>query len=359
MYAKWIQGWRDLPILINQWANVVRWEKVTRPFLRTTEFLWQEGHTAHETAAEAEAETRMILDIYAQVAEEVLAMPVVKGLKSESEKFAGALRTYSIEALMGDGRALQAGTSHNLGQNFAKAFEITFQGRDKTVQHVWGTSWGVSTRLVGGVIMTHGDDSGLVLPPKVAPYQVVIVPIGRENWRETVLPKAEEIKRSLAAAGIRVTLDERDERPGWKFAEWEMRGVPLRLEIGPKDIEKSAVLVARRDTRDKQSLSMDGLTGTILALLDDIQATLLARARQFREEHTQRAASYDEFRQIMDGRPGFVIAPWCGAAECEAQIKTDTQATIRNMPIDGGAPAGRCIRCDNPAQSEAWVAKAY
>jgi len=359
MYAKWIQGWRDLPILINQWANVVRWEKVTRPFLRTTEFLWQEGHTAHETADEAEAETRMILDIYAQVAEDVLAMPVVKGLKSESEKFAGALRTYSIEALMGDGRALQAGTSHNLGQNFAKAFEITFQGRDKTVQHVWGTSWGVSTRLVGGVIMTHGDDSGLVLPPKIAPYQVVIVPIGRENWRETVLPKAEEIKRSLAAAGIRVTLDERDERPGWKFAEWEMRGVPLRLEIGPKDIEKSAVLVARRDTRDKQSLSMDGLTGTILALLDDIQATLLARARQFREEHTQRAASYDEFRQIMDGRPGFVIAPWCGAAECEAQIKTDTQATIRNMPIDGGAPAGRCIRCDNPAQSEAWFAKAY
>jgi prolyl-tRNA synthetase len=359
MYAKWIQGWRDLPILINQWANVVRWEKVTRPFLRTTEFLWQEGHTAHETADEAEAETRMILDIYAQVAEDVLAMPVVKGLKSESEKFAGALRTYSIEALMGDGRALQAGTSHNLGQNFAKAFEITFQGRDKTVQHVWGTSWGVSTRLVGGVIMTHGDDSGLVLPPKVAPYQVVIVPIGRENWRETVLPKAEEIKRSLAAAGIRVTLDERDERPGWKFAEWEMRGVPLRLEIGPKDIEKSAVLVARRDTRDKQSLSMDGLTGTILELLDDIQATLLARARQFREEHTHRAASYDEFRQIMDGRPGFVIAPWCGAAECEAQIKTDTQATIRNMPIDGAAPAGRCIRCDNPAQSEAWFAKAY
>src|SRR6478736_1412307 len=296
MYAKWVHSWRDLPILINQWANVVRWEKVTRLFLRTTEFLWQEGHTAHETAEEAETETRMILDLYASLCESVLAMPVVKGQKSESEKFAGALRTYSIEALMGDGRALQAGTSHNLGQNFAKAFEITFQARDKSVQHVWGTSWGVTTRLVGGIIMVHGDDSGLVLPPAVAPYQVVIVPIGRDNWREAVLPTARQIQQQLVDAGIRVTLDERDERPGWKFSEWEMRGVPLRLEIGPKDIEKSAVLVARRDTRDKQSLSMDGLTGTILALLDDIQATLLARARQFREEHTQRAASYDEFR---------------------------------------------------------------
>src|SRR5215468_2037551 len=271
MYAKWIQGWRDLPILINQWANVVRWEKVTRPFLRTTEFLWQEGHTAHETHDEAQAETLMILDTYARVAEEVLGMPVVKGQKSDSEKFAGALRTYSIEALMGDGRALQAGTSHNLGQNFAKAFDITFQGRDKTVQHVWGTSWGVSTRLVGGVIMTHGDDSGLVLPPKVAPYQVVIVPIGRDNWREAVLPKAKEIEGQLRAAGIRVIVDERDERPGWKFSEWEMRGVPVRVEIGPKDIEKSAVLAARRDTREKQSLPMDGLAGRLQTLLDEIQ----------------------------------------------------------------------------------------
>src|ERR687885_127729 len=231
MYAKWVQSWRDLPILINQWANVVRWEKVTRPFLRTTEFLWQEGHTAHETYEEAEAETLMILDLYARVAETVLGMPVVKGMKSESEKFAGALRTYSIEALMGDGRALQAGTSHNLGQNFAKAFDI----------------------------MTHGDDSGLILPPRVAPYQVVIVPIGRDDWRETVLPKAKEIQQQLRSAGIRVTLDERDERPGWKFSEWELRGVPLRVEIGPKDIQKSAVLVARRDTREKQSIAMDGL----------------------------------------------------------------------------------------------------
>src|SRR5215510_16549913 len=268
MYAKWVQSWRDLPILVNQWANVVRWEKVTRPFLRTTEFLWQEGHTAHETAEEAEAEARMILDLYANIAESVLAMPVVKGLKSESEKVAGALRTYSIEALMGDGRALQAGTSHNLGQNFAKAFDITFQARDKSVQHVWGTSWGMTTRLIGAAIMVHGDDSGLVLPPRIAPYQVVIVPIGRDDWREKVLPKAQDIQRELVAAGIRVTIDERDERPGWKFSEWEMRGVPLRLEIGPKDIEKSAVLVARRDTREKQSLAMAGLAEQVAQLLD-------------------------------------------------------------------------------------------
>ena len=359
MYAKWIQSWRDLPILINQWANVVRWEKVTRPFLRTTEFLWQEGHTAHETHDEAEAETLMILDLYASVSETVLAMPVIKGIKSDSEKFAGALRTYSIEGLMGDGRALQAGTSHNLGQNFAKAFDITFQARDKSVEHVWGTSWGVSTRLVGGVIMTHGDDSGLVLPPRVAPFQVVIVPIGRENWRETVLPRARDIERELAAAGIRVTLDARDERPGWKFSEWELRGVPLRVEIGPKDIEKSAVLVARRDTRAKQSVPMSGLADSLRTLLDDVQRTLFERALNFREQHTQRVRSYDEFKQVMDGRPGFVIAPWCGSADCEAQIKAETQASIRNMPPNGSAPAGACIRCNAPAQAEAWFAKAY
>src|SRR5438034_1044437 len=280
MYAKWVQSWRDLPILINQWANVVRWEKVTRPFLRTTEFLWQEGHTAHETHDEAQAETITILHLYKDVLETEMAIPVVEGRKSESEKFAGALRTYSIEALMGDGRALQAGTSHNLGQNFAKAFDITFQARDKSVQYVWGTSWGMTTRLVGGVIMTHGDDSGLVLPPHVAPFQVVIVPIGRDNWRETVLPRAKEIHAEVAAAGIRVTLDERDERPGWKFSEWELRGVPLRVEIGPKDIEKAAVLVARRDTREKQSVAMDGLADRLGVLLREIQDNLLSRAKQ-------------------------------------------------------------------------------
>src|SRR5262245_13963023 len=359
MYANWVQSWRDLPILINQWANVVRWEKKTYPFLRTTEFLWQEGHTAHETEDEAEDETLKILDLYAEVCESELAVPVVKGRKSESEKFAGALRTYSIEALMGDGRALQAGTSHNLGQNFAKAFDITFQARDKSVQHVWGTSWGVTTRLVGGMIMVHGDDSGLVLPPNIAPYQVVIVPIGRDNWRETVLPKALGIQRELVAAGIRVTLDERDERPGWKFSEWEMRGVPLRIEIGRQEIEKSQVLIARRDTREKLSVPMDVLTSRLKELLDDVQANLFARALQFRDDHTQRTADYGEFKQIMEGRPGFVIAPWCGSAECEAQIKAETQATIRNMPMNGGTPSGGCVRCDNPAKFEAWFAKAY
>jgi len=359
MYANWVQSWRDLPILINQWANVVRWEKKTYPFLRTTEFLWQEGHTAHETEAEAEDETLKILDLYARVCETMLAMPVLKGRKSDSEKFAGALRTYSIESLMGDGRALQAGTSHNLGQNFAKAFDITFQARDKSVQHVWGTSWGVTTRLVGGVIMTHGDDSGLVLPPNIAPYQVVVVPIGRENWRETVLPKAKEIQAELTAAGIRVTLDERDERPGWKFSEWELRGVPLRVEIGPKDIEKSAVLVARRDTREKQSLAMADLAVQLRALLDDVQKNLFERACTFREEHTQRVSTYDEFKQVMEGRPGFVVAPWCGSAECEAQIKADTQATIRNMPLGRPIPSGGCIRCNATATAEAWFAKAY
>jgi len=360
MYAKWVQSWRDLPILINQWANVVRWEKVTRPFLRTTEFLWQEGHTAHETEAEAEEETRKILDLYKETVETEMAVPAVAGIKSESEKFAGALRTYSIEALMGDGRALQAGTSHNLGQNFAKAFDITFQARDKSVQHVWGTSWGMTTRLVGAVIMVHGDDSGLVLPPRVAPYQVVIVPIPRGNWQETVLPKAREIQQQLMAGGVRVMLDDREAyTPGWKFSEWELRGVPLRLEIGPKDLEKSQVLVARRDTREKLGVPMDGLVARIQGLLDEIQQNLLTRAIAFRDEHTQRADTYDAFKQAMEGRPGFVIAPWCGAAECEAQIKTDTQATIRNMPIDAPPPPGGCIRCDNPARAEAWFAKAY
>ena len=361
MYQKWIQSWRDLPVLINQWANVVRWEKVTRPFLRTTEFLWQEGHTAHETEAEAQEETMKILALYKDVCENVLAVPVVDGQKSESEKFAGAAKTYSIEALMGDGRALQAGTSHNLGQNFAKAFEIQFQGRDKTLQYAWTTSWGVTTRLIGAVIMTHGDDSGLILPPKIAPYQVVIVPIPRGNWKETVLPKCEEIKQQLTAAGIRVKLDaDESQTPGWKFAEYEMRGVPLRLEIGPKDIEKNAVFAARRDTRAKASMPMDGLAGAIAKLLEEIQQALFDRAVKYRDEHTSRTDSYDEFKSIMEGRPGFVISPWCGEAKCEADIKTETQATIRNIPKGyEHAPGKPCIRCGRPATVSAWFAKAY
>jgi len=361
MYAKWIQSWRDLPILINQWANVVRWEKVTRLFLRTTEFLWQEGHTAHETAEEAEEETRKMLGVYKDFAETELAMPVIDGLKTESEKFAGADRTYSIEALMRDGRALQAGTSHNLGQNFSKSYEIRFQARDKSLQYAWTTSWGVSTRMIGGVIMTHGDEGGLILPPRIAPYQVVIVPIPRGNWRETVLPKAQSIRDELVARGVRVMLDDRDSQtPGWKFNEWEMRGVPLRLEIGPKDLEKSQVVLARRDTREKSFTPMDGLAAHIEQLLVTIQKALFDRAVQFRSEHTSETTSYDEFKQIMDGRPGFVISPWCGTAECEAAIKAETQATIRNIPFtSAGADGKTCLKCGKQATATAWFAKSY
>jgi prolyl-tRNA synthetase len=361
MYAKWVQSWRDLPILINQWANVVRWEKVTRLFLRTTEFLWQEGHTAHESGEEAEQETLRMLGVYKNFAETECAIPVIDGRKTDSEKFAGAERTYSIEALMGDGRALQAGTSHNLGQNFAKVFDIKFQARDKSLQYVYGTSWGMTTRMIGAVVMVHGDDGGLILPPRLAPYQVVIVPITRGNWKETVLPKAQEIRDSLTARGIRVMLDDRDtQTPGWKFNEWELRGVPLRLEIGPKDIEKSQVVLARRDTREKASVPMDGLAGTVEDRLKTIQEALFDRALKFREEHTSSTNSYDEFKQIMDGRPGFVISPWCGSAECEAAIKAETQATIRNIPFNSPKPDGQvCIKCGAPAVVNAWFAKAY
>jgi len=361
MYARWIQSWRDLPILINQWANVVRWEKVTRLFLRTTEFLWQEGHTAHETAEEAQEETLRMLAVYKEFAETELAMPVMDGEKTESEKFAGADRTYSIEALMRDGRALQAGTSHNLGQNFAKGFNITFQARDKSVQFVHGTSWGVSTRMIGSVIMMHGDDGGLILPPRIAPYQVVIVPILRGNWQETVLPKAEEIRDELVARGIRVKLDGRDSQtPGWKFNEWELRGVPLRLEIGPKDLEKSQVVLARRDTREKVFVPMDGLGAHVEELLSTIQRALYDRALAFRDEHTMEADTNAEFKSAMAGRPGFVISPWCGSVTCEATIKAETQATIRNIPFSSSPAADKpCVECGAPATVHAWFAKSY
>jgi prolyl-tRNA synthetase len=361
MYAKWVQSWRDLPILINQWANVVRWEKVTRLFLRTTEFLWQEGHTAHETAEEAEEETRRMLAVYKDFAETELAMPVVDGQKTESEKFAGADRTYSIEALVRDGRALQAGTSHNLGQNFARVFDIKFQARDKSVQYVYGTSWGVSTRMIGGVIMTHGDDGGLILPPRIAPYQVVIVPIPRGNWKETVLPRAQAIRDDLVARGVRVKIDDRESQtPGWKFNEWEMRGVPLRLAIGPKDIEKSQVELARRDTREKSFAPMDGLAAHIEQMLAGIQQALFDRAVAFRTDHTTETESYDVFKQTMEGRPGFVVSPWCGSAHCEAEIKNETQATIRNIPFTAPPPIGKqCIKCGGAATATAWFAKSY
>jgi prolyl-tRNA synthetase len=356
-----VQSWRDLPILINQWANVVRWEKVTRLFLRTTEFLWQEGHTAHETAEEAEEETRKMLGVYKDFAETELAMPVMDGRKTESEKFAGAAHTYSIEALMRDGRALQAGTSHNLGQNFAKSYDIKFQARDKSVQYAWTTSWGVSTRMIGGVIMTHGDDSGLILPPRVAPYQVVIVPIPRGNWKETVLPKAQAIRDELVGRGLRVYIDDRESQtPGWKFNEWEMRGAPLRMAIGPKDLEKQQVELARRDTREKSFVPMEGLTAHVVELLDAIQQALYERAIAFRAEHTSETDSYDEFKQIMEGRPGFVIAPWCGSAKCEADIKGETQATIRNIPFVSDPPVGKaCLKCGGTATERAWFAKSY
>jgi prolyl-tRNA synthetase len=361
MYAKWIHSWRDLPVLINQWANVVRWEKVTRLFLRTTEFLWQEGHTAHETAEEAQEETLRMLAVYKDFAENDLAMPVMDGLKTESEKFAGADRTYSIEALMRDGRALQAGTSHNLGQNFARVFDIKFQARDKSVQYVYGTSWGVSTRMIGGVIMTHGDEGGLILPPKVAPYQVVIIPIPRGNWRETVLPRAQAIRDELVGRGIRVMLDDRDSQtPGWKYNEWELRGVPLRLEIGPKDIEKSQVVLARRDTREKSFVPMEGLGPHVDGLLAAIQQALFDRAVRFRDEHTTTADTYAEFKDAMEGRPGFVVSPWCGSAECEAAIKAETQATIRNIPFTSPPADGKsCLKCGGAATAHAWFAKSY
>jgi prolyl-tRNA synthetase len=362
LYAKWLQSWRDLPILINQWANVVRWEKVTRPFLRTTEFLWQEGHTVHETQEEAEEETRKILAIYKEFVETELAMPVIDGRKSDSEKFAGAARTYSIEALMGDGRALQAGTSHNLGQNFAKAFGIKFQGRDKVEQFAWTTSWGVSTRLIGGLIMVHGDDRGLMLPPSIAPYQVVIVPIPRGNWQETVLPKARALRDDLQAQGVRVMLDDRDAyTPGWKYNEWEMRGVPLRLEIGPKDLEKQQVVIARRDTREKLFVPMDTMVARVRDLLGEVQQALLERATRLRTERTRYTESYDEFKALMaDARPGLVYAPWCDDADVEAQVKAETQATIRNYPFDAPSAAGKaCLVTGRPAVVTACFAKAY
>jgi prolyl-tRNA synthetase len=362
MYAKWVHSWRDLPVLLNQWANVLRWEKVTRPFLRTTEFLWQEGHTLHATEAEAEEETLKMLLVYRSFSEEILAMPVVWGRKSESEKFAGALRTYSIEALMGDGKALQAGTSHNLGQHFATAYGIEFLDKDQKRALPWSTSWGTSTRMIGGLVMTHGDDAGLILPPRVAPYQVVIVPIPprKGDVNEVVLPRARELQARLRAAGVRVHLDDRDtQQPGFKYADWEMRGVPLRLEFGPKDLEKEQCVLVRRDTREKAFVPLAGLEADIRARLDGIQRDLLARARRFVAENTTHAASWDEFKQVMADKRGFIVAGWCGDAACEARVKEETKATIRVIPIEGEARAGACVRCGNASEREVYFAQAY
>ena len=360
MYKKWIQSYRDLPLLINQWANVVRWEMRTRLFLRTTEFLWQEGHTAHATAEEAEEETLLILELYRKLAEDYLAMPVHTGFKSESEKFAGADRTYCIEAIMGDKRALQAGTSHNLGQNFAKAFDVTFQTKDNKEQMVYATSWGISTRLVGAVIMTHGDDKGLRLPPKIAPYQVVVVPIFKDKDSQEILTKyLEPILLELRNIGVRIHEDWRKESPGFKFNEWEMKGVPLRLEVGPKDIEKLQVVIARRDTGEKKFIKKENIVNLIPDLLDSIQNNLFEQAKQFRINNTHTASTYAEFKDIVENKGGFIRCGWDGTSETETAIKNETKATIRVIPFDENTKGLNCIFSGKPAKHEVIFAKAY
>ena len=360
MYKKWIQSYRDLPLLINQWANVVRWEMRTRLFLRTTEFLWQEGHTAHATAEEAEEETLLILELYRKLAEDYLAMPVHTGFKSESEKFAGADRTYCIEAIMGDKRALQAGTSHNLGQNFAKAFDVTFQTKDNKEQMVYATSWGISTRLVGGVIMTHGDDKGLRLPPKIAPYQVVVVPIFKDKEGQKIFNKyLESVLLKLRNAGVRIHEDWRKGSPGFKFNEWEMKGVPIRLEVGPKDIEKQQVVIARRDTGEKQFVKKEDIVSLIPNLLDSIQNNLFEQAKQFRLNNTHTVSTYADFKEVIKNKGGFIRCGWDGSAETETAIKNETKATIRVIPFDENTKGLNCIFSGKPAKHEVIFAKAY
>jgi prolyl-tRNA synthetase len=364
MYAKWIQSYRDLPVLINQWANVVRWEMRTRLFLRTTEFLWQEGHTAHATEAEAEEETLRMMGVYRTFMEQWMAMPVITGRKTDSERFAGALRTYSCEALMQDNKALQASTSHNLGQNFARAFEVTFQTASGDLDHVWNTSWGASTRLVGALIMTHSDDVGLVCPPKLAQYQVVIVPIYKSaDEQSAVLAASERVRKELAASGVRVYLDARDGmKPGAKYYEWEGRGVPLRLEVGPRDVASGSLVLARRTGGKKETLSMDGLPGQITAAMDRMQNDLLQAALARREAATVRGATKEQFIAKMENEGGLVYAGFCGRPECESEIKEQTKATIRVLPDEefrSPVPPAKCMWCGRPSLAEAVWAKAY
>ncbi|RLD78307.1 MAG: proline--tRNA ligase [Bacteroidetes bacterium] len=360
-YKNWIQSYRDLPILINQWANVVRWEMRTRLFLRTSEFLWQEGHTAHATKKEAIAETKQMVNIYADFAENFMAMPVIIGTKSESERFAGALETYAIEALMQDGKALQAGTSHFLGQNFAKAFDVKFTDKNSKLDYVWATSWGASTRLMGALVMAHSDDNGLVLPPKLAPYQVVIVPIYKsEEQLNQMTDKANELMALLRAKGISVKYDGRDTyRPGHKFAEYELKGVPIRIAIGPRDLEQGNVEIARRDTLEKKIYPQEGLEDTISGLLDEIQDNLFKKAAKFREENTHKVDSYDEFKNIIENKGGFILAHWDGTAETEEKIKSETKATIRCIPVDAVEEEGKCILTGKPSNKRVLFAKAY
>ncbi len=360
-YKNWIQSYRDLPLLINQWANVVRWEMRTRLFLRTAEFLWQEGHTAHATREEAIEETLKILDIYAKFAEEWMSIPVIKGLKSESEKFAGALDTYCIEALMQDGKALQAGTSHFLGQNFAKAFDVQFTSKEGKQEYVWATSWGVSTRLMGALIMAHSDDNGLVLPPKLAPIQVVIIPIYREEAQiKDISEKAGKIKSELESRGITVKYDDRDtHKPGWKFAEYELKGIPVRLALGPRDIENGTIEVARRDTLEKNTLKQEGIADYVSSLLDEIQQNILKKALKFRKENTTEVSNWEEFVNTLDNKGGFVSAWWDGTPETEEKIKTKTKATIRLIPLNMEEGEGNCIYTGNKATKKAVFARAY
>ncbi|WP_293665603.1 proline--tRNA ligase [Tepidibacter sp.] len=357
MYSKWLKSYRDLPYLYNQWCSVVRWEKTTRPFLRTSEFLWQEGHTLHETYEEAKAETLQMLDIYKEVAEDLLAMPVVCGQKSENEKFAGADSTYTIEALMHDGKALQSGTSHFLGQHFTKAFEIQYSDRDGNLANPYHTSWGISTRLIGGLIMVHGDNRGLVLPPRVAPTQVAIVPIAAHKGN--VMEVVDSIYAGLKES-VRVEVDDRPNySPGWKFNEWEMKGVPVRLEIGPKDIEKNQVTIFRRDTLEKTQIPMENLKESIENLLDDIHDGLYNKALKLREEKTYVAKNMDEFKKTIEETPGFIKAMWCGDTECELKVKEETGATIRCMPFEQENLADTCVCCGKKAEKMAYFAKAY
>jgi prolyl-tRNA synthetase len=360
-YKGWIQSYRDLPILVNQWANVVRWEMRTRLFLRTAEFLWQEGHTAHATKAEAVEETTRMLDVYADFVENWMALPVIKGVKTANERFAGAEDTYCIEAMMQDGKALQAGTSHFLGQNFAKAFDVKFSDKNNNLEYVWATSWGVSTRLIGALVMAHSDDQGLVLPPKIAPLQVVIVPIFKGDEQKAAIDaKVTVMMAELKALGVSVKYDDSDNaRPGWKFAEYEMKGVPVRIAIGARDLEQNIVEVARRDTKEKANASINGIGLHVKKLLDDIQANIFNRAKAFRDDHITEANSWDEFVDLLDNKTGFISAHWDGTPETEEKIKEQTKATIRCIPLDNKQEAGTCILSGNPSTQRVLFARAY
>lgn len=360
-YKKWIQSYRDLPLLINQWANVVRWEMRTRLFLRTSEFLWQEGHTAHASSGEAVSETLQMLNVYADFAENFMALPVIKGRKSEGERFPGAIDTYCIEAMMQDGKALQAGTSHFLGQNFAKAFNVQFTSKEGKLEHVWGTSWGVSTRLIGALIMAHSDDDGLILPPKLAPIHVVFVPIYKtDDEQKKITEKVDQISSALRSQGYAVKFDNRDtHKPGFKFAEWELKGVPVRIAIGPRDLENGTVEVARRDTKEKKVMKIDEVAQAIPALLNEIQNNIYAKALRFRNEKTTVVNSYEDLKKVLDEKGGFVSAHWDGTVETEAAIKAQTKATIRCIPLDGEEESGKCVFSGKPSSRRVLFARAY